>query len=626
MSPSQTDTGNTMTHSIDFEPIGRRGEIPAGSSLLDAARRLGVGLLNVCGGHGSCGNCKLQVLQGAVSETTAKEKNLFSPQELKQGWRLACCTSPEGPCRVHVPAESMTTTQRIQLEGRETPFTPSPSVKMFQVQLPEPSFSDPRADAARLMDTLLKQHAIPCDCIDIDVLRDLSPKLRSWHWKAGIAVRGTELIAVRPPGQKALGLAVDLGTTKLAGYLVDLESGKTLAAAGIMNPQISYGEDITSRMSNAMKLPDGAMLLRKLTEDGLNHLAAELCAQAQAAPEDILDAVIVANTAIHHLLLGLPVRQLVLSPFLATASHALDIKARDMGLSLAPGAYVHILPNIAGFVGADHVAMLLAVDAPTLKKTTISLDIGTNTEISLIKDGNITSVSCASGPAFEGGHIKYGMRAAGGAIEKIRIDPDGIVYQTVDGAPPVGLCGSGIIDAAAQGFLAGLIDEGGRIRTGHALVLNQPDGLEILLAGKESGSDAITLTQRDIREIQLAKAAIRAGIQLLLESQGCTEEEIGQIIIAGAFGTYIDVASAVTIGMLPSLPLDRFKQVGNAAGAGARMALLSKEKREEAKHLAAKTNYLELATAANFNRTFAQANYLGKFKLREGKREKIAAA
>jgi uncharacterized 2Fe-2S/4Fe-4S cluster protein (DUF4445 family) len=324
-------------------------------------------------------------------------------------------------------------------------------------------------------------------------------------------------------------------------------------------------------------------------------------------------------------LLRLPVKQLALSPFVPAVSRALEVRAGELGLNIAPGAYVHLLPNIAGFVGADHVSILLATDAWQAKKTTVALDIGTNTEVSLIYKGKIATTSCASGPAFEGGHIKYGMRAATGAIERLRIDGDKIQYQTIDGAPPVGICGSGILDALAQLYLAKIIDEGGRMINNRPRVRTYKGQHEFILVskGERNGKPAITITQHDVRELQLAKAAIRTGIQVLLETSDCSEDDINQVIIAGAFGTYIDVASAVAIGMLPSLPPNCFRQVGNAAGMGAKLALISPKSRAQAEAIASRVSYIELASAPKFEQVFVQANYLGRYRIIDGKREEI---
>jgi len=597
---------------IDFEPVGRRGRCPADQSLLEVARQLGVELVSLCGGRGTCLRCKVQVVDGGVSPPTPNEEQAFSPQELEAGYRLACETYPAGDCKLHVPPESLSTPQRTQVEGLEVTVPPDPPVRAYHVQLPPPSWSDLRADAQRVLEALEHQHQLRCLTVDIDLLRDLSPMLRSWGWQGRASVRGGELVAIGPWPSRQLGLAVDLGTTKIAGYLMDLDKGQTLAAQGIMNPQISYGEDIMSRIARVMETPAEAAQLQALAVEALNRLVTEMCAGVDAEPKEIVEAVVVGNTAMHHLLLRLPVRQLALPPFLPTVGEALDIKARDVGLRIASGAYVHLLPNIAGFVGADHVAMLLATEVWRTEGLVMALDIGTNTEVALVSDGEIASVSCASGPAFEGAHIKDGMRAAPGAIERLRLLDDQVEYQTIGGAPPAGLCGSGILDGVAQLYLAGVLDASGRMGD-HRRVRRSEGKREFVLVSEEEreGRPAITITQRDVRELQLAKGAIRAGIQLLLEAKGHTEEEIEQVIIAGAFGSYIDVASAVAIGMLPPLPLDRFRQVGNAAGMGAKLALISSTKRAEAQTIAHHVRYIELTTAPRFTEIFAQATYLG---------------
>ena len=610
---------------VYFEPVGRKGECRANQSLLDCAHRLGMGIASLCGGQGTCHSCKIQLLSGTVSAPTGNEREVFSSEELKDGWRLACQTYPASDCKLNVPSESMTTTQRTQVEGLEITVAPEPPVQAYHLKLAGPSLSNPQADAEHLLQELNHQHHLHCNRVDIDVMRLLSPQLRSWKWQCQTSVRDNEVIALGPWPSRQLGLAVDLGTTKIASYLIDLSDGRTLAAKGDMNPQIRYGEDIISRINSAIKSPKKGVQLQQITVEALNQLVADLCADIHANTEEIVEAVVVGNTAMHHLFLGLPVRQLALSPFVPAVTSALDIKARDLGLHIAAGAYVHLLPNIAGFVGADHVAMLLATDAWQAEGITVALDIGTNTEVSLIAGGKITTVSCASGPAFEGYHIKHGMRAASGAIERVQLADDNIQYQTVDKAPPVGICGSGILDAIAQLYLAGVINEGGRMLQSHPRVRNGQKQREFVLIGDEerSGQPAIVITQQDVRELQLAKSAIRTGIQVLLDTGGYSEDEISQVTIAGAFGTYIDVSSAITIGMLPAIPLNRFQQVGNAAGMGAKMALISLSKRAEGAAVASRVRYIELASAPNFTQTFIQAGYLGRYRIRHGNREKI---
>jgi uncharacterized 2Fe-2S/4Fe-4S cluster protein (DUF4445 family) len=598
-------------YTIDFEPVGRRGKCRKNESLLACARQLGVGISSICGGKGTCHSCRLQVLSGTAS---------------KEGWRLACQTYPTSDCRLNVPPESMTTPQRLQVEGLEIKVRPEPAVQAYRLKLTQPSLAAPQADADRLLEALNQQYKLNCRRFDINSLRILSDQLRSWHWECQAAVRNDEVIALLPAASRRLGLAIDLGTTKIAGYLVDLSEGQTLAAKGIMNPQISYGEDIISRITGVVKSPEAGVAVQKLAASAINELGAELCAQVSAKTEEIVEAVVVGNTAMHHLFLGLPVKQLALSPFVPALSRAVEVKAAELGLETAAGAYVYLLPNIAGFVGADHVAVLLATEAGRAEGPILALDIGTNTEVSLIYKGKITATSCASGPAFEGGHIKYGMRAAAGAIERLRITGKRVQYQTINNAPPVGICGSGILDALAQLYLSKAVDEGGRLDKSHPRVRTYKGQREFVLVSKEErkGKPAITITQHDVRELQLGKAAIRTGIQALLETNDCPEGEIKQVIIAGAFGTYIDVASAVAIGMLPSLPLNRFRQAGNAAGTGAKLALISIKQRAEAEAVASRVGYIELASAPNFNQTFTQANYLGRYRIVNGRREKIS--
>ncbi|MFP3898052.1 MAG: ASKHA domain-containing protein [Dehalococcoidia bacterium] len=610
---------------VDFQPVGLRGKCGNKESLLACASRLGIGINSVCAGKGTCHACKVQVLSGTVARPTPSEREAFELQELKQGWRLACQTYPGGDCKVAVPAESMTTPQRLQVEGLETEVSPEPSFRTYSLHLAAPSLEAPEADADHLLKALNRQRGLRCASVDIDALRSIPDQLRSWRWRSRVVVRGREVIAVLSPRSRLLGVAIDLGTTKVAGYLVDLGTGQTLAAKGVMNPQISYGEDIISRISRVIKSPEEAPAIQKLAVDGINELITDLCNEAEARTEEIVDVVVVGNTAMHHLFLRLPVKQLAISPFVPAISRAAEVRAGELGLDIAPGARVHMLPNIAGFVGADHIAMLLATDAWKARGTTLALDIGTNTEVSLVCKGRITTTSCASGPAFEGGHIKHGMRAAAGAIERLRIDGDEVLYQTIGREPPVGICGSGMIEALAQLYLAKFIDEGGRMRDSQRRVRSHKGQREFVLVGEEErkGRPAITITQADIRELQLAKAAIRTGIQVLVEASGCREDEIKKVIIAGAFGTYIDVASAVTIGMLPSLPLDRFRQVGNAAGMGAKLALVSSKYRGRAQDIVSRVSYIELASTPSFRSTFVQASYLGSYRIVDGQRQEI---
>jgi uncharacterized 2Fe-2S/4Fe-4S cluster protein (DUF4445 family) len=597
-----------LQFTIDFEPIGRRGQFKDGQSLLECAQNLSIELVSLCGGMGACGHCKVQVIEGKVSPPTAEERSALSDYEIQQGYRLACLTYPRSDVKLNIPVESMTAKQRTQVEGINVYIDIDPIVQGIELQLTKPTFNSPLTDVQNVCHTLSSQ-GITIEKVDFRVQQVLSRVIRENDWSICVAIRDKEIIAVSSPSTRWLGLAVDIGTTKIAGYLIDLESGKTLASKGLMNPQISYGEDVVSRIVAASKSPENTAKLQNLLTDAIHQLSIDLCAEIDLRPSEIVEAVIVGNTAIHHLFLGLPVKQLGLSPFIPVTDDTTDIKARDIGLQIAPGAYIHMLPNIASYVGADHVAMLLATRITERNGVTLAIDIGTNTEICLNNNGIMTSVSCASGPAFEGAHIKFGMRAAPGAIEHFRFNPKNLEIQTIGNQPPIGICGSGLLDIVAELHANQIIEKSGKL-THHPLVQKNDGKAEFILVPRLEAED-ITLSQKDVRELQLAKAAIRLGIEALLDAQGLIEADLDQVIIAGAFGTFIDIQSAITIGMLPDLPTEIFTQVGNAAGTGARMALISKAERDNANKIAQRVGYIELAKIPNFGRKFALATNFG---------------
>ncbi len=595
----------TAELTVDFEPLGRRARIAPGTTLLEAARQAGVGLNAVCGGAGTCGTCRVRVVAGEVSPPTEAEH-----EALTEGFRLACQTRVLSDVRVDVPPDSITAPQRAQIEGRERPVELDPTMRGFDVALTPPSLTDLRADATRLHDALHQQYGITIDRFDCAALYQLPALLRENEWHVRVAIRDGEVIAVAPAGNSLLGLAVDIGTTKLAAYLVDLESGETLGSAGGMNPQIAYGEDVMARISYAMEGEAPARELQHVLVGGLNDLALELCAQAGRESTEIVEAVLVGNTCMHHLALGLPVAQLGLAPYVPVLTSPYDLKARELGLRLAPGASVHLLPNIAGFVGADHVAMLLATRLHEAREIAVGLDIGTNTEISLAVDGRLLSCSCASGPAFEGAHIRDGMRAAPGAVEWVRLVDEKVEYQTIDGAPPVGICGSGVLDGVAELRRIGVLRANGAMRLGsHPRVRTADSGSEFLLvpAGERGAPRDLVITRKDVNEIQLAKGAIRAGIEVLLSEAGLEADQIERVVVAGAFGTYLDVDSALAVGMFPPLPRERFVQVGNAAGIGAKLALVSRHCRRVAEEIARRVEYVELTTHPRFVEEYTAA-------------------
>jgi uncharacterized 2Fe-2S/4Fe-4S cluster protein (DUF4445 family) len=612
-----------MPIEVDFQPVGRHVRVEPGTTILDAAQKAGVGLSAVCGGGGSCGTCLVRLAPDSpVSPPNSVERDELDAIDLAAGLRLACQVELLHSVRVDVPPDSLTAPQRTQVEGEERPVQLAPAVTAYDLLLPPATQTDLRADWERLGDALTTD--FPVDDIppiqpQVAIIEHLPTILRKNEWRVRIGLRDREVVSVNAPDTPVLGLAVDIGTTKVAGYLVDLISGDTLAMQGLMNPQIAYGEDVMARIAYTIENADGLSVLQTAIVNALNQLAQDLCIDANHRldgagvhpfhPTQIAEAVVVGNTAMHHLFLGLPVKQLGLAPYVAAVSSPLDVRAREIGLELAAGGMVHLLPNIAGFVGADHVSMLLATGTHEKSGVVVSLDIGTNTEITLAANGRLLSCSTASGPAFEGAHIRDGMRAADGAVERVRVSDGKIEYQTINGQPAVGICGSGILDAIAQLRLADVLNRRGAMVQEHPLVRQTDDGPEVVLVSGPSthhGRD-IVLRRKDVSEIQLAKGAIRAGIEILLGQVNLTYDDVDEFIIAGAFGTYIEVDSAMTIGMFPPLPRNRFRQVGNAAGIGAKLSLLSTAQRNEAAALAARVEYLELTNYPGFVNQFAKA-------------------
>lgn len=590
------------TYIIDFEPIGLRIPCMKGDTVFDAAGKAGIPIISYCGGKTICGRCKIRIMNGNVSTISNNEENLLSEEEIAKNYRLACTMRVMSDLKVEIPPESLEAIQQLQLLGKEPQLSLDPVIIKCEVKLQESSLENPLADWENLQKFLEDKYGFKNLRPDISLLQNLSSILRNNSWDISAIVRDDEVIGITKSVEDLYGISIDIGTTKLAVYLVDLHSGQTTAIQGAMNPQIAYGEDVMSRISYAME--NGVDQLKNCLLNTLNQLIQELTGN----PEKVVDVTIVGNTAMHHLFIGLPVNQLGRAPYIPSIVQSLDVKARELGLNVAQGAYIHFLPNVAGFVGADHVAMLLATEIYKTSKNTIGIDIGTNTEVALSVNGDISSLSCASGPAFEGAGIKHGMRAGYGAIEKVNIKNNKIDFKVIGNVPPTGICGSGILDTISQLRQQCIIDQRGRLQD-HDLVSKMKAGREFILAPKEkTGIEKdIVVTQHDINEIQLAKAAIRAGINILLQEYGINEDEIENVVIAGGFGTRINVESAIKIGMFPSIPLNRFTQVGNAAGIGAKLALVSKAHRSIAGNIASGVRYVELTTHTKFTREFSHA-------------------
>lgn len=593
---------------VTLEPVGRRARVPPGTTVMVAARSVGVQLVSACGGHGSCGRCRVRVISGAVYEPSGAERQQLSAEELAGGVRLACQTRVHGDAWLDVPASSLTASQRLQLEGDERVVAPDPAVVGRDVTVASPSAHDLRSDGSRVLQALEGE----ATAIGIHALRQLPERLRaSRGWSVRVALnRDTgEAIAVLPAQRPLFGLAVDLGTTKVAAYLVELATGQTVARRGTMNPQIPYGEDVLNRIAYANRGARERRVLQSEAVASIGGLVDGLCADADVARDEIVDCVIVGNTAMHHFVCGLPVRQLGSAPYVPAGTRAVVARACDIGLELAPGALLYLPPCIAGYVGADHVAVLVETELGAAGSTRLALDIGTNTEVSLAHDGQVWSCSTASGPAFEGAHISAGMRAAPGAIEHVCYAGGAFHVQTVDDQPPVGLCGSGILDVVAEGVRAGIIGPRGGLVPSHPLVHgeNAHRACTLVPAVSTGTGEDIVFTRADVGEVQLAKGAIRAGTQLLLEAAAIGVEQLDEVIVAGAFGTYLDVGSAIRVGLLPAVEPERVRQIGNAAGAGARRMLVSRAARGAASRAAATTQYLELTTHPAFVDRFAEA-------------------
>ncbi len=584
---------------IIFRPQGTHALADGRRSLLEIARKAGIGLENKCGGVGKCGKCRIVIAAGRLSPLTRAEKDLLTPGEIAAGYRLACQAYPcegGGAVTIDIPAQSLTLKQRFQIEGLAYRGKHDPPVAGYRLSLRPAAIRDVRSDAARLAETLEKRKGVVLKHIPLPALRQLPHVLRAYGWKAHVLVRQGELLAVRPPlRQRLLGLAVDLGTSKIALFLTDLESGETLATRGFMNPQLPYGEDVMSRIQYANTGMEAAAELQKLAVDALNREISEMLKPLRLAVSDIVEMSLVGNTAMHHLFTGLPVAQLGFAPYVPATTSAVEASAEELGVSMLSQGRVYLPPPIAGFVGSDMLAAILATRLHRLRGPVLLMDLGTNTEVALKVDDRIVCCSCASGPAFEGGALRHGMRAAEGAIERVRLDSRGdIVISTVDNAAPAGICGSGILDALAALRDAGVITAAGRLQPGRSGVVEENGEPAFRLAPYADGDGWITVTQNDVREVQKAKGAVRAGIEMLMDHTGVAPSELRRVVIAGAFGNYIDPLSALAIALIPPIDPRGISQVGNAAGVGARALLCSRTARREAERLARRLEYLEL--------------------------------
>ncbi|OUS21931.1 drug:proton antiporter [Rhodobacterales bacterium 59_46_T64] len=634
---------------VIFMPSGKRGHFAVGTPVLTAARQLGVDLDSVCGGRGICSKCQIQPSFGAFSKhgVTSREDALspFNAVEqryddkrgLKAGRRLGCQATIQGDVVIDVPAESQVHKQVVRKAAAVRDIIMDPATRLYVIDVAEPDMHDPTGDLQRIEKALQDQWNIEHISCASSLFPRLQTVLRKGKWQVTAALHKTaadatpELIDLFAdlPETGLYGLAIDLGSTTIAAHLCSLEDGRVIASSGLMNPQIRFGEDLMSRVSYAMMNPTGAAEMTAAVREALSNLAAEIISDGQVDPALVTEATIVCNPVMHHLLLGIDPTELGQAPFALATSDALNLAASDLAFTgMNPRANIYILPCIAGHVGADAAAVALSEEPHKSKELSLIVDVGTNAEILLGDKTRVLACSSPTGPAFEGAQISSGQRAAPGAIERVHIDPDTKeprfsvigcdLWSDEDGFAEAiattgvtGICGSGIIEAVAEMRLAGLVDAAGLIgspaQTGTARAVPTGRTHEYLIFdGTEANGPRISVTQGDIRAIQLAKSALYAGARLLMDEIGV--DQVDRVVLAGAFGAHISPKHAMILGMIPDAPLDKVTSAGNAAGTGARIALCSLSARAEVEALVHRITKVETAIEPRFQEHFVAAN------------------
>ena len=623
---------------IVFTPSGKRGTFALGTAVLDAARSLGVDVDSVCGGRGLCGRCQVTCAEGEFAKhaITSKADHLTSIGEVetrfgerrktfKAGRRLSCQAKILGDLVIDVPAESQMHRQVVRKSAEHRDITLDTGVHLYYVEVREADMNEPSGDVQRLLEALNSEWDLTDLKCYSPVLPGLQSALRKGEWKVTVAVyKGTWVIAVWPGFKRdAFGLAIDIGSTTIAANLINLTNGDVVATDGIMNPQIRFGEDLMSRVSYVMMNPDGAVELTETVRAGVNELIASLAREGGIELDEIVEVTVAGNPIMHHLFLGLSPVELGAAPFALVTDSALDLTATELGLEINNGATVYVLPCIAGHVGADAAAMILAEEPHLLEEVSLVVDVGTNAEIVLGNRDRLLACSSPTGPAFEGAQISCGQRAAPGAIERVRIDPDSLIArfsvigsdlwsddpgfeESVQSFGVTGICGSGIIEVVAEMYLCGVITEDGVVdgslaQRSDRLVANDRTWSFLLHDGKQK----IVVTQNDVRQIQLAKAALYAGVKLLLDRAGL--DSVDRIRLAGAFGSHIDTKYAMVLGLIPDCPLDKVESAGNAAGTGARIALLNVKARREIESIVRTIEKVETAIEPKFQEYFVDA-------------------
>ncbi len=629
---------------VIFTPSGKRGHFPAGTPILTAARQLGVDLDSVCGGRGICSKCQitpsygefpkhgLTVEQGALSDWNSVEERYKSKRGLIDGRRLGCQATVQGDVVIDVPPESQVHKQVVRKRAEARDIVMNPSVKLFYVEVDQPDMHEPSGDLEHLIAALRDQWQLEDIHADLPILSCLQPTLRKGGWKVTCAVHlDDKRIMHIWPGfyeGRIYGMAVDLGSTTIAAHLCDLQDGSVVASSGIMNPQIRFGEDLMSRVSYSMMNEGGAQEMTVAVREAMNALFVQIAADAEIDKALIMDAVFVCNPVMHHLFLGIDPFELGQAPFALATSDALALRASDLDLTLHPAARVYILPCIAGHVGADAAAVALSESPNTSDDLVLVVDVGTNAEILLGNKEKVLACSSPTGPAFEGAQISSGQRAAPGAIEHVTIDPitkeprfqvigsdlwsdeDGFA-EAILSSGITGICGSGIIELVAEMRMSGIVDGPGLIgspeQTGTArCFLDGRTYSYLVWDGSADGGPKITVTNNDIREIQMAKAALYSGARLLMDKFGI--DTVDRIVLAGAFGAHISPKHAMVLGMIPDCALNKVTSAGNAAGTGARIALLNTDARRDIEKVVRDIVKIETAVEPRFQEHFVNAS------------------
>jgi len=662
---------------VIFQPSGRRGEVPKGITLIEASRLLGVDIEALCGEKKICGKCVVRIEEGYfekygiqssmshVSPWLEEEDKFITPEKREKGFRLSCSAQIEGDILVFVPEESRAGKQVVSKAARGIHIEHNPAVKLYFVEVHEPTLEEPTADFERVCRALERDYGLKDLTVDIFALRQLSTALRNGNWSITASVwNDKEILRFRPGKfEHAYGLAIDVGTTTVAAYFCDLTTMEVIDTVSMMNPQCKYGEDVMARITYHMTTPDGLQRMSDDIIEGLNTLIDQAIENThppkkkkkkkkgeegpdeyvevpeddktylRLAREDIEDITLCGNTAMHHILLKLNPEFLGYAPFPPANHRCLDIKARDLGIHINPSSYLFVLPIEAGFVGADNVGVLIAEEPYKNEENALIIDIGTNGELVLGNRHKLISSSCATGPALEGAQISFGMRAAPGAIERILIDPETreVDYKVIGreawrkysepkDMKTKGICGSGILDLLAELYRSGVIAKSGAFNKpelkDHPRFRTNPDTNQpefVLAWAEESSIDKdIVVTQKDIRQIQLGKGALYAGCKLMVKRMGL--EKVDVVKIAGAFGTHVDREKALIMGLFPDCEIEMIQGVGNAAGDGCRAALLNTKKRIEADWCSRNVEYIELTVEETFQEDFVEALQLPHMK------------